>query len=45
MLLLRSRFRCAKLLAEPVRGGLPALCKNLFALDAVEGVEGGRVAE
>ena len=34
-----------KVLAEPVRGGLDAPCKNLFALEAVEGVEGGRLAE
>lgn len=45
MLLLRSLFRCAKLLAEWGTGGLLAPCKNLFALDPVDGVEGGRLAE
>ena len=45
MLLLRSRFRYTNALAELVKGGLQVSCRNLFALDAVEGVEGGRLAE
>lgn len=45
MLLLRSLFRCRKVLAETVSGGLPAPCRNLFALEPVEGVDGGRLAE
>lgn len=45
MLLLRSLFRCRKALPEAVIGGLPAPCKNFFALGLVDGVEGGRLAE
>lgn len=45
MLLVRSRFRYGNVLAELVKGGLEAPCRNLFALDAVEGVEGGWLAE
>lgn len=45
MLLLRSLLRCKKLLAELVRGGLPAPCKTFLALEPVDGVEGGRLAE
>lgn len=45
MLLLRSLFRCRKLLPKLDTGGLPAPCKNLFALDPVDGVDGGRLAE
>ncbi len=44
MLLLRSLLRCTKLL-EFIPGGLPAPCKNFFALEPVDGVEGGRLAE
>lgn len=29
----------------PLEGGLPAPCKNLFALEPEDGVEGGRVAD
>lgn len=45
MLLLRSLLRCRKPLPGLVKGGLPAPCKNFFALEPVEGVEGGRLAE
>lgn len=46
MLLLRSLFRrCKKLLVEPVIGGLRAPCRNFFALEPEDGVDGGRLAE
>lgn len=45
MLLLRSLLRCRKLLPGFNAGGLPASCKNFFALEPLDGVEGGRLAE